>query len=110
MNAEELVAKLEDKSASCLIMGAKYSIFSRGSEHMRGKREAYDYAASLIRQHLYTPNPLQDAAADMLAALEKYRDDLCEGTCNYLLGINEDCQGCLARVVVARAKGAPDAK
>lgn len=36
--------------------------------------EAYTSAAKLIRQHLCAPNPLHDAAPDMLAALEEVMD------------------------------------
>ena len=98
MNAEELAAEFARRAARAQSL-KDWAIF-----------RAWKISAEVTRRHLCTPNPLHDAAADMLAALEKYRDDLCEGTCNYLPGINEDCQGCLARVVIARAKGTPDVK
>jgi hypothetical protein len=59
-------------------LAAEFSKFatevSRDMPYEKGRSIAYMTAAYLIRKHLCTPNPLHDAAPDMLAALEEIMD------------------------------------
>ena len=99
MNAEEVAAEFGRMAAQAIARLKHERFMSDNSVYALGaEAKSFRIAKELVTEHLCAPNPLHDAAPDMLAALEKI------DATTY----NEQLRK-FVQIVIAKAKGLPNA-